>query len=111
MGFSSFFSKKTTTALSRSQQPSVKQLVNPVYHETGKQIVDGLNKPTTSTGKSIDELHGAAKTIAQMSNIGGGSKATGGKGIAGGLDALTKHAQAKTAKTMLDRVKQKKLGK
>ena len=111
MSFLNFFSKKTTTALTRSQRPSVKQSVDQVYKQAGKQIVDGLNKPTASTGRSMDELHGAAKTIAQMSNIGGGSKATGGKGIAGGLDAMTKYTQAKTAKMMLENNEPKKLGK
>ena len=60
---------------------------------------------------SYEELHGAAKRVAQMSNIGGGSKATGGGGIDKGLDTLTKYAQAKTAKTMMDKSKQKKLRK
>ena len=59
----------------------------------------------------MEELHGAAKRIAQMSNIGGGAKATGGGGIDKGLDTLTKYAQAKTAKTMMDKSKQKKLRK
>lgn len=36
--------------------------------------MDGLDKPTASTGKRIDELYGAAKRIAQMSNIGGAPK-------------------------------------
>lgn len=111
MGLFDIFKKKQTMALSRPQQPSVEHFVNQVYQQTGKQIVDGLNKPTASTGKPIDELHGAAKRIAQMSNIGGGSKATGGGGLDKGLDTVTKHAQAKTAKAMIDRTKQKKLGK
>ena len=101
------FKKKPTTAKSHLNQPSVEQEVDRVYRQTGKQIVDGLNKPNASTGKPIDELHGAAKRIAQMSNIGGGSKVTGGGGLDKGLDTVTKHAQAKTAKAMLDRPRQK----
>ena len=93
------------------QQPSIEQTVNQVYNRTGKQIIEGLSKPTASTGKPIEELHGAAKRIAQMSNIGGGSKATGGKGIDGGLDTLTKHAQARTAKTMIESAKRNRIGK
>lgn len=111
MGLFDIFKKKPSTAISRPQQPSVEQVVNQVYRQTGHKIAEGLNKPTASTGKPIDELHGAAKRIAQMSNIGGGSKATGGGGIDKGLDTVTKHAQAKTAKAMIDRTKQKKLGR
>lgn len=111
MGLLDVFKKKQTTEISRPQKTSFEQVVDQVYQQTGKQIVDCLNKPTASTGKPIEELHGAAKRIAQMSNIGGGSKATGGGGLDRGLDTVTKHAQARTAKAMIDRTKQKKLGK
>ncbi len=111
MGLLGIFKKKTTTTISRPQQPTIEQLVNQVYQQTGKQIVDGLNRPTASTGKPIDELNGAAKKIAQMSNIDGGSKATGGGGLDKGLDTVTKHAQARIAKAMIDSAKQKRLGK
>lgn len=93
------------------QQPPFKQAVDQVFNSTGKQIMEGLSKSTASTGKPIDELHGAAKRIAQISNIGGGSKATGGKGIDGGLDTLTKHAQARTAKAMIESAKRNRIGK
>lgn len=111
MGLLDIIKKKQTTAMSRPQQSSVDKVVNQIYQQTGKQIVDGLNKPTASTGKRIDELHGAAKRIAQMSNIGGGSKAIGGGGLEKGLETVTKHTQARTAKAMLDNAKKKKLGK
>ena len=111
MGLLDIFKKKPRTAIMRPKQPSVKQVVDQVYHKTEQEIMNGLSKPTASTGKPMDELHGAAKTIAQISNIGGGSKETGGGGIDKGLDTLRKHVQARTAKTMLDRTKQKKLGK
>lgn len=111
MGLLDVFKKKQTTAIFRPQKLSFEQVVDQVYQQTGKQIVDGLNNPTASTGRPIDELHGAAKRIAQMSNIGGGSKSTGGGGLDKGLDTVTKHAQAGTAKAMIDRTKQKKLGK
>lgn len=111
MGLFGFFKKKSSTALVRPPQPSLQQVVDKVYQQTRKEIVEGLSKPTASTGKPMDELHGAAKRVAQMSNIGGGSKASGGGGIDKGVDTLTKHAQARTAKTMLDNATQKKLGK
>ena len=102
MGLFDIIKKKSTTAITRPQQPSVEQIVNQVYQQTAKQIMDGLSKTTASTGKRIDELYGAAKRIAQMSNIGGGSKATGGGGLDKGLDIVTKHAQARTVKAMID---------
>lgn len=103
--------KKQTTMITRPSQFPAEQEINRVYQQTGKQIEDGLSKSTASTGTPMDELHGAAKRIAQMSNIGGGSKAKGGKGIDGGIETLTKHAQARTAKALIDKSKQKKLEK
>ena len=35
--------------------------------------MDGLNRPTASTGTPREELHGGAKKTVQISNIGGGS--------------------------------------
>lgn len=110
MGILNALKKRSTTSLSRPKQPNVEQVVDQVYRQTGKQILTGLNRPTASTGKPIAELSGAAKRIAQISNIGGGSKATGGGGIDKGLDTVTKHAQARTAKAMIESNKQKKLG-
>lgn len=39
--------------------------------------------------------------MAQMSNIGGGSKATGGGGVDEGMKAMLQYAQADTAKKMI----------
>ena len=118
---------KTTMAKAKALKPYVEQIISLAKkgdlhsrrqavklifdQQTGKQIADGLNRPTASTGKSIDELHGAAKRIAQISNIGGGSKSTGGGGLDKGLDTVAKHVQARTAKAIIDNAKQKKLGK
>lgn len=110
MGLLDVFKKKSPSAITRIKQPTVDQNVDRVYYQTKNQIESGLAKSTASTGKLIAELRGAAKRVAQISNIGGGSKAIGGNGIDGGLDTLTKHAQARTAKVMLDSSKQKRLG-
>ena len=91
MGFLDIFKKKQIATITRPQQPTVEQVITQIYQQTGKQIADGLNRPTASTGKSIDELHGAAKRIAQISNIGGGSKSTGGGGLDKGLDLSPIH--------------------
>ena len=111
MGFLDIFKKKQIATITRPPQPTVEQVVAQIYQQTGKQIAEGLNRPTASTGKPIDELHGAAKRIAQMSNICGGSNATGGGGLDKGLDTVTKHVRAGTAKAIIDNAKQKKLGK
>lgn len=109
MGMLDLFKKKQTAALSRHNQPSIEQITNHVLRVTESQIREGLSKPTASTGTPIDELRGAAKSIAQMSNIGGGSKATGGGGIEKGMDTLVKHHQAKSLYALFRN--QKKLGK
>lgn len=50
--------------------------------------------------------------MAQMSNIGGGSKATGGGGVDEGMKAMLQYAQANTVKKMAaQNVKKKITGK
>lgn len=53
-----------------------------------EQIQQGLEKDTASTGISMDKLKGAAHAQAEASNIGGGSKETGGGGTAEGYDII-----------------------
>lgn len=62
------------------------------------QIVNGLNKTIASTGTPMEKLLGGAKRMAQLSNIGGGSKATGGGGIDEGMNAMMQYTQASTVK-------------
>lgn len=59
-----------------------------------RKIVEGLSRKTASTGTPIDELHGGAKFMAQLSNIGGGSKETGGGGIKDGFNTITTYVDA-----------------
>lgn len=68
-----------------------------VEEQSRKKIEKGLNKKTASTGTPIARLGGGAKFMAQLSNIGGGSKATGGKGIADGFNTIVQNQNAKTA--------------
>lgn len=63
--------------------------------ETGKKIRDGLNKETAGTGMSMNQLSGGAKIMATISNIGGGSKETGGGGVVEGLKTIAEHVDAK----------------
>lgn len=71
--------------------------------------MDGLNRPTASTGTPREELHGGAKKTAQMSNIGGGSKATGGGGVDEGMKAMLQYAQANTVKKMVAKSEKKRI--
>lgn len=70
--------------------------IKKIEKETNRKIKNGLSKPTASTGTSISKLKGAAKFMAQLSNVGGGSKATGGKGIADGFNTIIQNQNAKT---------------
>ena len=57
-----------------------------------------LGRAADSTGTPMDKLHGGAKRMAQMSNIGGGSKATGGGGVYEGMKAMLQYTWANTVK-------------
>ena len=89
MEFLSLFQRKqkNTQAISKSNA-SLERAADSILNQRGKQIVDGLNRTTASTGTPMDKLHGGAKRMAQMSNIGGGSKATGGGGVDEGMKAM-----------------------
>lgn len=102
--------KKTNTKPAVLEKPSqLERMTNSLYKSTGDKIKKGLAKETASTGTPIKDLHGAAKTMSMLSNIGGGSKKTGGGGIAAGMDTMIKHEKAKTAKKIIDSSKQKRL--
>lgn len=109
MGIFDIFKKEQEIAISRPQSPSIEKAVDNVLQQTEKEIVKGLTNPIASTGTPIDELHGAAKSIAQISNIGGGSIATGGGGMKKGFETVTKNAQAKAIKNILEKTKEKKI--
>ena len=47
--------------------------------------------PVASTGTPISELNGMARTLAIMANMGDGSIATGGRGVRGGVELMTKY--------------------
>ena len=49
--------------------------------------------------------------MAQISNIGGGSKATGGGGVDEGMKAMLQYAQANTVKKMASQSEKKISGK
>lgn len=80
----------------------VKGKVEDVAKQTGDKIKKGLENPTASTGTPIDSLSGGAKFMAQLSNIGGGSKATGGGGIQDGFNTVNTNTEANTVLKVLD---------
>ena len=113
MGILSLFQRKqkSTQAISNTNA-SLEKVADSILNKRGQQIIDGLNKPTASTGTPMKKLHGGAKKMAQMSNIGGGSKATGGGGVDEGMKAMLQYTQANTVKKMVaQNVKKKITGK
>lgn len=62
--------------------------------KAAEKIKEGLSKPTASTGTPMSDLSGAARFTAGMSNIGGGSVATGGDGMLGGLATVAEYQEA-----------------
>lgn len=69
---------------------------------SNKKIQDGLAKETASTGTPMKKLSGGAKFTAQLSNIGGGSKATGGGGIAEGFNQIAQNVALKATINALE---------
>ena len=59
-----------------------------------EDVAKGLSKPNASTGTPIDALNGAAVITARISNVGGGSKETGGGGMLEGIKKLMKLAES-----------------
>ncbi|MBE6849909.1 MAG: hypothetical protein E7502_08450 [Ruminococcus sp.] len=58
------------------------------YNVNMDAILNGLSNPMASTGTPINDLCGAPRITAILSNIGGGSKATGGGGMEEGFRRL-----------------------
>lgn len=86
----------------------IKSALKQVNDEAARMIEDGLSIPTASTGTPIDELHGLPKVIAQTSNIGGGSIATGGGGFKAGDKIKQIYESSKVAMQTLDLAQQQK---
>lgn len=70
--------------------------VKKIANDSSEKIKLGLSRKVASTGKPMNELKGGAKFMASMSNIGGGSKNSGGDGVFGGLDTIMKNRTADT---------------
>lgn len=109
MGFLSLFQRKQKNTQVVSKSNVSLERVTDILNQREKQIVDGLNKTTASTGTPMDKLHGGAKRVAQMSNIGGGSKATGGGGVDEGMKAMLQYTQASTVKKVVSQSDKEKI--
>lgn len=68
-----------------------------MQQQAGQQIYRGLQVQNASTGYPMDLLQGGAHITALLAAIGGGSIATGGNGIAGGLKTLCEYIWAQGA--------------
>lgn len=110
MGFLSPFQKpQKNTRISSNSNIPVEKTADSIIKQRGNQIKNGLNKTTASTGTPMEQLHGGAKRMAQLSNIGGGSKATGGGGIDEGMNAMMQYTQAITVKNLIKHSEKKKI--
>ena len=74
--------------------PDVVTAAKVVALERRIQIDNGIAKNKASTGTDMSKLHGMAKTLAQLANIGDGSIESGGGGVAEGIKRITELAQA-----------------
>ena len=57
-------------------------------------LVERSKNPNASTGTPISDLNGIAKSLAMISNLGGGSKAIGGGGVEEGIRNINDLARA-----------------
>ena len=73
--------------------------IQTVVKKTNAQIQSGLEKTTASPGTPIKDLHGAAKFMAQLANIGNGSVSSGGGGIKAGFNTVATNIAAKAMMT------------
>ena len=96
--------KKTLVPIATTSSKEPKKVVEDVIQETHKENEKGLEKDTASTGTPMKDLKGGALMMAQLSNIGGGSKKTGGNGVKGGLNLLVRHEKAKSTKNTMDAI-------
>lgn len=58
-------------------------------------ILERGKNPNASTGTTISDLNGIAKSLAMISNLGGGSKAIGGGGVEEGIRNINDLARAR----------------
>ncbi len=76
-----------------TQQAAHQNAIRSELYQARKVIETGLANPYASTGTPISKLKGMAKTLAIKANVGGGSVATGGRGVRGCDEILDRYSQ------------------
>ena len=84
------------------EKENVIEKINVDIEEINQKIAEGLSKETASTGTPMKGLKGATKMTASLSNIGGGSKKTGGGGMEEGIKTLRQNDILKALKAGLE---------
>jgi len=82
------------------KESSLENIADSILRIRGNQIRSGLKSPRAGTGRPKSKIYGGAKKMAQLANIGGGSKASGGGGVDEGLKAMIDYVQADTVKKL-----------
>ena len=85
--------KNTLAPAAGSPGDSLQKQAEQVVKAAGQKIKAGLEKPTASTGTLMQSLSGGPLFNAALSNIGGGSKASGG-GMQAGWKTCTQFVTA-----------------
>ena len=86
--------KNTLAPAVGSPGDSLQKQAEQVVKAAGQKIKAGLEKPTASTGTLMQSLSGGPLFNATLSNIGGGSKASGGGGMQAGWKTCTQFVTA-----------------
>lgn len=74
--------------------PSPRQVqLRTAVNSVRSSIDAGLSNPLASTGTPISSLSGGARMNALLSNMGGGSKASGGGGMEAGMRMLDRYSR------------------
>ena len=91
------------------KEPSLENIADSILRKRGNQIRSGLKNQRASTGRPMSKIYGGAKKMAQLANIGGGSKAICGGGVDEGLKAMIDYVQADTVKKLQPKKTKKSL--
>lgn len=75
------------------QQTVHQNTIRNELYQTRKVIETRMSNPYASTGTPISELKGMARTLAIKANIGGGSVASGGRGVRACDELLDQYSQ------------------
>ena len=86
--------KNTLAPAAGNPDDSLQKQAEQEVKAAGQKIKAGLEKPAASTGTPMQNLWGGPLFNAALSNIGGGSKASGGGGMQAGWKTCTQFVTA-----------------